>query len=260
MVGKYQGIDTAAIISHKSAKILRENGISFVVRYLVPQSGVTAWKALSAVEAKNVREAGLAVMLCWELTADRMLGGAEYGATDGAKARELAEKMGVPHGTAIYFAADWNVKESEYDDVDAYLSQVVKTIGDYRVGLYGHEKIVHAMSKRYAGMMFWQCVAWSNQLDDAANVFQYQWQGGDEAKALAAKCGFAVDLDSADSLDGMWEPEQPRTEEEDAMAWAKSVHIVDDSMRDVSQTVLMLYRYFKTYQPEDGWSFGVKSD
>ena len=241
----YQGIDTAAKINARAAKILRENGISFAVRYLVPETGITAWKALSASEATNIREAGLALMLCWELTADRMRGGAEYGATDGAKARELAEKMGVPTGTAIYFAADWNVKESEYDEVDAYLQEATDHIGGYRVGLYGHENIVRAMNQRYSGMLFWQCCAWSNMLHESTNVWQYQWQGGDEAKALASKVGFAVDLDSADATDGMWLPDNALSEADAAHKWCVEHGIVDASMRDVSQYEIMLYRYHR---------------
>lgn len=247
----YQGIDTAAKITAKTAKILREEGCSFVARYLVPNSGGTAWKALTAAEAKVIRDAGLAVMLCWETTASRVKGGAAFGEEDGQTARKLAAEMGIPAGTVIYFAADYNVPESDYDAVDAYLDAAMMNLGLYVVGLYGHENLVKAMAKR-GYRNFWQCVAWSNAFDDCAGVIQYEWQGGENAKALTSKIGVAVDLDTAESLDGMWRPENQKHSETDlAHKWCVEMGITDDTMRDVGQTELMLWRYHNIYTPED---------
>lgn len=269
----YQGIDTAAKITAKTAEILKREGYSFVARYLVPNSGGTAWKALTASEAKIIRDAGLAVMLCWETTAARVKGGAVYGEEDALAARRLAEDMGIPAGAVIYFAADYNVPEADYGAVNAYLSAASEHIGKYNVGLYGHEGIVNAMYGK-GHKNFWQCVAWSEMFSDAAGVIQYEWQGGANAKALATKIGVAVDLNSAASLDGMWKPnsyadggdiiyehsqaQTKNTEAEDAHKWCVSMGITDDSMRDVSQTELMFWRYFKLTAPEDAWSIGTK--
>lgn len=248
----YQGIDTAAKISARAAKALRENGISFVCRYLVPDKGNTAWKALTASEAQEIRKAGLSLMLVWEITGDRVKGGLDVGKVDGATARQLAEEMRVPINTAIFFAADYNVPESDFSAVYDYLYGASISCAPYPIGLYGHEKIVHEMAARKVCWYFWQCCAWStNALDPAAQVWQYQWQGGDDAKALASKVGFAVDLDSAGTFDGMWRPEAQSTEEEDAMRWARKMGIVTDEMKDVTQTALMLWRYHRIYSAED---------
>lgn len=247
----YNGIDTAARITAKAAQILREEGFSFVARYLVPNSGSLAWKALTAAEAKIIRDAGLAIMFCWETTASRVKGGEAAGAEDGARARKLAEEMVVPAGATIYFAADYNVPADDYDAVDGYLAAAMLNSGHYAVGLYGHEKLVDAMKERY-DLRYWQCVAWSNQFSDAAGVIQYGWQGCAEAKAVEAKVGFTVDLDAAASLDGMWLPETPKDyEAEDAHKWCIEMGISDDTMRDVSQTELMFYRYHKLTVPDD---------
>lgn len=257
----HDGIDTAAKITAKTAKILREEGYSFVARYLVPNSGGTAWKALTAAEAKVIRDAGLAVMLCWETTASRVKGGAVYGEEDALTAQKLAETMSIPAGTVIYFAADYNVPDVDMPAVSDYIAAAIDNIGKYEVGLYGHENLVKTMSDIYA-IRFWQCVAWSNEFADAAGVIQYEWQGGDNAKALTNKIGVAVDLDAAVSLDGMWKPaeaEQPKYSEADlAHKWCVSMKITDDTMRDVSQTELMLWRYHNIYTPEDNWSIGTK--
>lgn len=246
----YNGIDTAAKITANAAKILREEGFSFVARYLVPNSGNTAWKALTASEVKDIRDARLAVMLCWEATASRVKGGAAAGAEDGRTVRKLGEGMGVPAGTVIYFAADYNVPASDYDAVDAYLDAAMMNCGLYIAGLYGHENVVNAMAKR-GYKHFWQCVAWSNEFSDAAEAIQYQWQGSPDALAVKDKIGVAVDLDSAASLNGMWLPEPVNTEAEDAHKWCIDMGISDDTMRDVSQTELMFYRYHKLTAPED---------
>lgn len=246
----YQGIDTAAKISARAAKTLRSDGITFAARYLVPNTGGTAWKALTASEAADIRGAGLAIMPIWETYAARIKEGAGAGTEDGRTARKLAAGMGIPSGTVIYFAADYNVPAADYDAVEAYLRAAQEETGAYRVGLYGHENVVEAMRGR-GFSRFWQCVAWSNEFSDAAQVIQYEWQGGPNATALAGKVGFAVDLDSAETLDGMWTPEKPRTEEEDALRWAREMHILTDDMRDVTQDVVMLYRYHRIYSPED---------
>ena len=135
--------------------------------------------------------------------------------------------------------------------VDAYLDAAMTASGLYIVGLYGHENLVKAMHKR-GFKHFWQCVAWSNEFSDDAGVIQYEWQGGESAKALTSKIGVAVDLDAAESLDGMWKPEnQAYSETELAHKWCVEMRITDDTMRDVSQTELMLWRYHNIYTPED---------
>ena len=151
----FQGIDTAARISARAAKILRSEGIDFAVRYLVPEKGGTAWKALSASEAADIRGAGLALMLCWETTAKRMKDGKGAGEVDGNMARELAEAMGVPPGTVIYYAADYAVPESDYKAVYDYLYAASIAAYPYNVGLYGSENVVGAMDERKACQNFW---------------------------------------------------------------------------------------------------------
>lgn len=222
----YQGIDTAAKITAAQAKKLRENGVSFVGRYITPG------KSLDAAEITALRENGLAIMLCWESTATRMKGGAKAGAEDAERAAWYAQNLGVPPGTVIYFAADYDVPASDFLTIEAYLKTAKYNIGEYGVGLYGPENVVAEMSRTGACYYFWQCVAWSNQRLPAADVFQYAWQGDARAKEMAAKCGIlAVDLDSAETLAGMWMPpveEQPAHWYDEAMAWAEENGLMMD--------------------------------
>ena len=95
----YEGIDTAARITAAQAAKLREQGVSFVCRYIGPES----WgKTITRDEVGILHDAGLAILLCYETSAARMRGGARAGAEDGHTARQAAEELGCPSGTVIF--------------------------------------------------------------------------------------------------------------------------------------------------------------
>lgn len=200
----YQGIDTAARITAAQAKKLKENGVSFVGRYLVPQ---IYSKAVTAQEIEALRAAGLALLLVWEIGASAIKGGATAGAGDGARARSLAEAYGVPAGTTIYFACDYNIPASDLILAEQYIKAAQAALGKYEAGLYGPFSVVDFLAARKSCRKFWQCVAWSPRFSENANVRQYQWEKGTESQEMAQKCGIlAVDLDVCEDLRGagMW--------------------------------------------------------
>lgn len=242
-----KGVDCAARVSAAAARTLVENGVEFVGRYLVPQS---MWKALTKEEAERLRAAGLAILLCWEIEASRALGGADVGADDGQRARRLAQELGIPAGTAIYFAVDFCPQENEYDAVGAYIRAASEAAAPYRGGVYGSYYTVEAMARRNACDAFWQCVAWSNgNVSEHADAYQYLWSGGAESKAMAAKVGFDVDMDRCADMAGagLWLPEEPWYA--DAMAWAKTQGLIRDGRPDDPVTraelAMVLYRKFR---------------
>lgn len=224
----YEGIDTAARITAAQAARLRENGVSFVCRYIGPES----WgKTISRDEVQILHDAGLSILLCFETSAARMRGGARAGAEDGYTARQAAEELGCPSGTVIFFAADWDVQPGELPACEAYLKTAGYNTEQYGVGCYGGERVTSAMSERGACYYFWQCVAWStNQFLPVADVRQYAWQGDARSLAMAAACGiYAVDLDAADTLSGMWLPpviEPERHWYDDTVLWAEKEGVI----------------------------------
>ena len=196
-------------------------------------------------------------MLCWELGGEDLKGGASKGAEHGARARGLAAGMGVPEGTVIFFAVDYNAPESDFDAIAAYLRSAQDGIGvKYRAGVYGSYAVAEAMAQRIPGIPVWQCCAWSyGKWSASARVRQYAWQGDSRALAMQAKLGVAVDLDDTETLAGMWMPSvgagvpggqmeyddgeggvivepKPTTPKTpwyaEAMAWAKDKHIIND--------------------------------
>ncbi len=232
----FTGIDTAARITAAQAEKIKAQGLSFVGRYLIPESYSNA---ITAKEADVLRGAGLAILLCWELGSEDMKGGAAKGAEHGARARRIAEGMKIPAGTAIYFAADYDVPQKDPPLCEAYLKAAQAALGRYQVGAYGGERLISFLADRGHPIALWQCVAWTNIFHEEADTIQYAWQGAWEAKEMAAKLGFAVDLDSCKDMRraGMWMPENVYVGDDETiiepwyakdMAWAAANGIMTD--------------------------------
>lgn len=202
----YLGIDTVHRFTAADAKKAAENGVSFVGRYLVP-AGMN--KELTKDEAANLHGAGLAILLCWEIGGEAFKNGAAQGAQDGARARALAESFGIPSGTCVYMACDYNIPDRDLIMAEQYMLAAQAALGKYEAGAYGPLKLVEFLRDRGVCRKFWQCVAWSPYFSEDAQTWQYQWSGSPDARAMAAKLGFSVDLDTCDDLRkaGFWMPE-----------------------------------------------------
>lgn len=261
----YLGIDTAARISAAQAKKLKENGVSFVGRYLVPP-GMN--KDLTANEIAGLRDAGLAILLCWEIGAGDIKGGAARGALDGSRAKALAKGFGVPECTTIFFACDYCPVQADYPAIEAYLRAAQAACAPYTAGLYGCAKIVDYIAAQGACGKFWQCVAWSEgKISQHTNVYQYQWSGGPESKAMQAKIGVPVDMNRSEDIQkaGFWMPAftqyddgdggtfiepakpQPAAWYEEQMAWAKRLGLINDGRPNDPVTRAELATVLKRY-------------
>lgn len=203
----FKGIDCATRLNADTCRRLVAMGYSFAGRYCVPQDRA---KALTLAEVKAIHGAGLGILLCWELTAARAQSGAAVGKADGAAAAECARKLGAPKETILYMAVDYDAPEKDYGSIAAYLHAAGEAAGGagYRIGVYGHYGVIEAMHRRGVCAGYWQCVAWSYGLvSDFLNVYQYEWQQGEEAQRLSRKIGHYVDINSCRDmrLAGIWE-------------------------------------------------------
>lgn len=224
------GIDTAAKITADVARKAAEAGQSFIGRYLVPNIKPYDAKAITSDEAKVIHAAGLGILLCWELTASRAKTGASVGAADGKTARELATAMAIPCSAAIYFAVDYNAPARDYDLIEAYLRAAAQAAAPYAIGVYGHYYVCEEMYLRGVTQNLWQCCAWSGKLiSPHAFLYQRQWSGGAESKAVAAKIGVSVDMNTCGNLERarIWMPAAPRPWYAAAQDWAVSKGISD---------------------------------
>ena len=250
---KLTGIDTCARITQAQAKTLVDNDVSFVGRYLVP---LAYNKAITADEIATLHNAGLAILLVYEIGAEAFKKGAARGAQDGAAARKLAEGYGAPAGTVIYFACDYNIPDHDLIYAEDYIRAAQSALGDYVAGTYGPYKIVEFLFNRGACSHFWQCVAWSPRFLDIAQTWQYQWQGSDEAKAMAAKIGVSVDMNTCDDLKaaGMWLPKSqtPPMWYDEAMRWAADAGLIKDGRpNDYVTRAELATVLFRLYGPSD---------
>lgn len=258
-----KGVDTAATISAQAAQKLKAEGISFVGRYLVPPS---MWKALKADEINGIRDAGLAILLCWEIGASDVKGGAERGKQDGARAKEVAQLFDVPAGTVIYFACDYCASEKDYPIIEQYIRAAQDACYPYVAGMYGHASLVDYLASKGACKHFWQCCAWSyGRVSAHTSVYQYAWSGADESKEMQDKVGFAVDMDSTYSMEdaGLWLPPVPEYDKPDEpkkpwyaddMEWIEENNIMNDGRPKDNVTraelAAVMHRFYNTFIKE----------
>jgi len=208
-----KGIDCAAKISAAAAQQIKAAGYDFVCRYLVPNVGSTAWKALTTAEMHAISDAGLLQLSVFESGADRCKGGAAAGAADGRTAYLLAQNYGIPETAILYFAVDFDAQTVDLDAIEAYLRAARAQTGNYEVGVYGSYRVIEAMAQRGACRGFWQCYAWSYK-QTSTHRTAYQYRNGQTV------AGISVDLDEAYDGAGLWSYVQAATvaESEDELA------------------------------------------
>ena len=166
----------------------------FVAQYL---------KNLNRALVDAYHAAGVTVVLVYETTGQRSLGGRGAGIADGRAALTLASALGAPTDTAIYFAEDdFDVTTAEQlASVVAYMLGVKSVLG-VRTGFYGGIRPVAAVAQAGAASYLWQTYAWSGgQWDPRAVLEQYL-----NGQTLA---GTGVDFDRAVKAFGGWAPPAP---------------------------------------------------
>ena len=255
----YQGIDTCARI--KDPRLCYDKGIRFIGRYLVPEE-VYGAKAINAAEASAILSAGVGLLLCWETNAQRASEGAKAGTKDGTTAQILAQKLGVPENVTLYFAVDYVPPLHDYDAIEAYFRTAAANCAPYGCGIYGPFAIVEEIVRRIPTLYVWQCVGGSGgKVSELADVYQYQWQGGGEAQALAAELGYAVDLDTCEDMSkaGLWLPDAPKPWYTDTVNWALKEGIVTEArptdFATRAEVMQMIRNYSRRFEEEDNKTY-----
>lgn len=197
------GIDTAARLNAEAARQIRAAGYEFAGRYLVPEMGTLANKALTRGEAEALTAAGLRLLTVWETTASRAMSGAAGGAADGARALKCARALGMPESGVIYFAVDFGAQAADMDAIEAYLRAARGQTGEYETGVYGSFDVVEEMARRGACSRFWQCFAWSAGKKSARRSV-YQAKNGMYVAGAGVDVNECADMDAA----GIWNYEE----------------------------------------------------
>ena len=139
------GIDVATSVAHKAIEIAEEYG--FVIRYYSHNTH----KNLTTNEIRALVDAGLKVGVVWETTGDH----ASYftraqGEADARDALKMANEVGQPLGSTIYFAVDCDtVPGTPENGVTAYFAAVhatfLKAGAPFLIGVYGSGTICGAI-------------------------------------------------------------------------------------------------------------------
>lgn len=172
---------------------IKSLGYGFIARYLSSDSS----KNLTLQEKNSAMAVGLAVIVVWETSANRIMGGHAAGVADARSADAEVKALGMP-GIPIYFACDFDASAAQQATINAYLDGVASVIGHGRTGLYaGYYPIKRSFD---AGKIAfgWQTYAWSGgQWDSRAQVRQVQ----NAIRVL----GYDVDLNESVKTDfGQW--------------------------------------------------------
>lgn len=141
---------------------MKAEGVQTIIRYYNRQnSSVFPSKRLSQSEAADLTDAGFSLAVVFQ-----QRGGAggniqdldrESGKRDADKAVELADKLGQPAGSAIYFAVDHDFfRQSELSVIIPYFEEVRNALGStWRAGSYGSGTIGKTMKSRDLIDLIW---------------------------------------------------------------------------------------------------------
>ncbi|SHI24184.1 protein of unknown function [Sporobacter termitidis DSM 10068] len=209
-----KGIDCASRITSTVAADLVRSGYNFACRYIAGTS-----KQMYAAEAQIISAAGLDILCVYETTADRPRGGAASGSADGAAALKAVQALGIPATGIIYFAADFDAKSTDMNNIESYLRAARAQTGAYEIGIYGETSVIDEMAVRGACKGFWQTCGWSaGKVSQYAQVYQ--------SKVNQKAAGISVDFNELyvdPSAAGMWSyREEVKPVENKPSDWAAS--------------------------------------
>lgn len=154
------GIDYA-FNPHPPTSAIKAGGFGFVCRYIssfAPND--SNGKNLLAGELKQLRAAGLKVVVVAEEGATDMLGGRARGVQRAQHADAVVKALGMK-GIPIYFAADDDFTPGQQAPINAYLDGAASVIGRNRVGIYGGLHVVRRAYQAGKCAYVWQTLAWS---------------------------------------------------------------------------------------------------
>ncbi len=155
---KATAADSATILDKAKADLLYAEGYRYIGRYLTnAASGFD--KALTRQEAEIILGSGLNFFPIYQTAGTKYsYFTASQGTEDAGKAIEAAFKLGLPEGTVIYFAVDFDATRSQINgNILTYFKSVAERMGKvpYRVGVYGSKGVCRTVSeKSYAEFSF----------------------------------------------------------------------------------------------------------
>lgn len=176
---------------------LKAHGFAFVIGYV---SEDTTGKNITRAQIDALHAAQLDVAFVYEYAPDAALLGSLRGTRNAATAVHNAAGLGVPTGTCIYFAVDFNATGTQLITISDYIRaarNMCLSFG-YKTGVYAEYEVVKYLLDHGYVDYAWQTYAWSNGKWDPRAVLRQTHNGEHVGRAV-------VDLDYAQNPEfGQW--------------------------------------------------------
>lgn len=167
-----QGLDYAS--GRPGGAAIKAAGFQFVCRYLTSGGPGLPGKLLTPSEYTDLMAHGVAVVVNYETTADRVLAGYHAGASDATDADRVARSVGHPPTRPIMFSADFDATPEQQHAIDDYLRGAASVIGLDRVGIYGSYWVCQRSLNNGTATWAWQAAAWSGgNREPRAHLYQH---------------------------------------------------------------------------------------
>jgi hypothetical protein len=153
------------------SSLWKRHGIDIVIRYVgQPHNS----KCITARELHGLRDNDISLCWVYETTATWMLGGRSAGQRAATAALSHIQSIGGPSDAIVYYAADWDVQETDLAACYACLDGAARETPSAQVGVYGGYRLVHgALDEGYAAWA-WQAAAWQyGHIDPRCALLQH---------------------------------------------------------------------------------------
>lgn len=137
--------DTRFEITPSRLSQLKSMGIKAVGRYI----NGTDFKILREGEMERIIDGGLGLIPIYqEVGTSASDFNESIGDSQGRKAKNNARNFGIPYGSIIYFAVDYDAQDHEItSNIIPYFKGIKKALVNYRIGIYGTRNVCQRVSQ-----------------------------------------------------------------------------------------------------------------
>lgn len=143
------GCDTATKLTTSQIQTIKNAGYKYIGRYLTNTPGGTLDKCLTRSEVENILNANLKIFTIFQESGNSASSfTSSTGITNGQRAYEAAEDLGIPHSSTIYFAVDFDPTDAIItSNIIPYFTSILlsRAARKYRVGVYGTRNVCNRL-------------------------------------------------------------------------------------------------------------------
>src|SRR6478752_34154 len=171
-----------------SGTVLKDAGVTFVVRHLSDGGTAQPQKRLTPEESNDLGANGIPIVSLWESYSNRMREGYQAGLADARAAQDWHLHCSGPDDAPIYFSCSYDEPESDQPGVNDYLRACCDVLGGPgRVGIYGAYYVCKRALDAGVARFMWQTESWSGgNIDARVNIMQRNKMGFEQVGGVQA--------------------------------------------------------------------------